>query len=1248
MLYVLGRGEACSATSANNEDDNIISIYLDTCASITVLHDRRLLSRLRPVEPLHIDGVNGDGPPILASVWGDSPFGMGYFCENARLNLLSFGNLIDLKYDISYLPDVDEFWIRKVDLSMLGGPSLYTVKFVRHADEDNLYRCDIKLANLHTRTAASARQLRRAYDSHTGLDTVQQRRSRYTARELRGADEAVRVMRSLFFITPGELIRLLAKGSPGVSSLGITVHDVVRAVHINGPDLGRLKGTRTARKPPIIERDESISQWVERDVEMNADILFVNDEPFFLALFSPIDFPFVTELASRSTRDIMGAIVKARATVQKYGPRVSRMLIDRESATLSETVIQACADLRSGGGPLIVENAGGSSIACVERLVRTTKERCRASMNTLPYRMPKILIKWLVKAAVRALGSVPKKSAVDGRSGRERLTGRGLDGTIDAKFVFGAYVQTNPNETSNNMTGRTRAAIALMPTGNARGSWFFLSIETWRVFVAESGTALSVPSAVVQIINQKADQDFGPGKQKLKIGTWKTAYVNFDSDQEDGSREREYQEILELVPQQVQRQQVRDEGELDDDEVESQASDDGASSGAESNLTDDSDEVWWDAEELRRLTIDDVFDPADDSEDEGDDPPMEAAAGGGLEVAEDLVEDSRAPTADGEQHATANMTAARISNRKKRRPASTVQSKTVRSPRKRAHARRASAHISAFRFHVGVSARRFRRGAFNLTVKKALETLGDEAVKSIALEISQLYNRGTFAPADPDKLTVEQARQIISSSCFLKEKFTPQGVFEKLKARLVAGGHLQDRSVFAEGSTESPTASTTSVFLVAGIAASEGRAVASVDFPGAYLHADLPEDGPEVLMRLNRYEASVLIKLAPEFEKYQDKNKGTLVVRLKKGLYGLVQSARLWYEHLKADLMALGYTTNPHDECVFNKTESDGTQSTILVHVDDLLITSKTEENIDELLRQLGMKYKDLSVHRGRELDYLGMHFDWRQPGKCYVTMSGYIEELLTFAAEIKGKASTPASQSLFEIDEESEALCDERREFFHSLTAKFLYLAKRARPDLLLAVSFLARRVQKPTKEDMKKLQRVVRYLRANNKEGMCLQPDTVLQAYGWVDASFAVHHDMRSHTGAVLGLGKGPFWAKSSVQKLNSKSSTEAELIGASDSAGQLLWTRQFLVAQGYDVGPAVLYQDNQSTIALLNNGRSNSERTRHIAIRYFFLHDRINRKEVRVEYLCTGDMIADILTKPLQGEQFNRLRAMLLNWP
>jgi hypothetical protein len=537
-----------------------------------------------------------------------------------------------------------------------------------------------------------------------------------------------------------------------------------------------------------------------------------------------------------------------------------------------------------------------------------------------------------------------------------------------------------------------------------------------------------------------------------------------------------------------------------------------------------------------------------------------------------------------------------------------------------------------------------RHGALQLTVRKALELLGDEAVASIAKEIGQLVERGTFAPVDDRELTPEQARMIISSSLFLKEKFSPTGIFEKLKSRLVAGGHMQDRSLYPD--KDSPTAATASVFMVAGIAASEGRAVATVDFPGAYLHSDLPPDQPPVLMRLNKYEAQVLVKIAPEYAKHLRKN-GTLVVRLRKGLYGLVQAARLWYDKISADLIKLGFQCNAMDCCVFNRSE-DSTQTTIVLHVDDMLITTGSEAHIDRLLQQLSQQYPDLTVHRGRQLDYLGMHLNWETAGKCYVTMPAYVDDVLTFGANIKGVSKTPAAESLFTVTPDSPVLNSAEREFYHSLTAKLLYLAKRSRPDLLLAVSFLARRVQQPTDEDRVKLYRVLKYLRATREVGICLEPDKILQAYGYVDASFAVHSDFKSHTGCVIGLGKGPFWTKSSVQKLNSKSSTEAELIGAADSSSQLLWTRQFLQEQGYNVGPAILYQDNQSTMALIKNGRSNSERTRHIAIKYFFIKDRVDKKEIAVEYLSTGEMIADILTKPLQGEQFLRLRALLLNWP
>ena len=87
--------------------------------------------------------------------------------------------------------------------------------------------------------------------------------------------------------------------------------------------------------------------------------------------------------------------------------------------------------------------------------------------------------------------------------------------------------------------------------------------------------------------------------------------------------------------------------------------------------------------------------------------------------------------------------------------------------------------------------------------------------------------------------------------------------------------------------------------------------------------------------------------------------------------------------------------------------------------------------------------------------------------------------------------------------------------------------------------------------------------------------------------------------------------------------------------------------MIAQGYKIGPATVYQDNQSTMALVKNGRSKSERTRHIAIRYFFMADRVASGEISVEYMPTGDMLADILTKPLQGALFKRLRNRLLNW-
>ena len=180
--------------------------------------------------------------------------------------------------------------------------------------------------------------------------------------------------------------------------------------------------------------------------------------------------------------------------------------------------------------------------------------------------------------------------------------------------------------------------------------------------------------------------------------------------------------------------------------------------------------------------------------------------------------------------------------------------------------------------------------------------------------------------------------------------------------------------------------------------------------------------------------------------------------------------------------------------------------------------------------------------------------------------------------------------------------------------------------------MSFLQTRVNKPDEDDLKKLARVVKYLRATQDMTLTLglQNDGVMT--WWVDASYAVHNDMKGHTGGTMSLGHGSIYTSSTKQKLVSCSSTEAELIGVYDIMPQLMWTGNFMQAQGMDIQKVVLMQDNTSTILLENNGcASSTKRTKHIDIQYFCVKEKVDSKDVIVEYCPTEHMRADFLPNP-----------------
>ena len=183
---------------------------------------------------------------------------------------------------------------------------------------------------------------------------------------------------------------------------------------------------------------------------------------------------------------------------------------------------------------------------------------------------------------------------------------------------------------------------------------------------------------------------------------------------------------------------------------------------------------------------------------------------------------------------------------------------------------------------------------------------------------------------------------------------------------------------------------------------------------------------------------------------------------------------------------------------------------------------------------------------------------------------------------------------------------------------------------------------------DDWKKLKRVLAYLKEtiNDYRILGINRNNILDMITWVDASYAVHEDMKSHTGGTTSLGVGTVSSKSSAQRLNVKSATEAELVAMSEYLPYDIWIKNFLIEQGYDVNENTMFQDNQSAIRMEINGRNScTGNSRHIDIRYFFVKDRVDKKEVSIKYCPTEKMLADYFTKPLNGNRFRVLRGIIM---
>jgi hypothetical protein len=355
-----------------------------------------------------------------------------------------------------------------------------------------------------------------------------------------------------------------------------------------------------------------------------------------------------------------------------------------------------------------------------------------------------------------------------------------------------------------------------------------------------------------------------------------------------------------------------------------------------------------------------------------------------------------------------------------------------------------------------------------------------------------------------------------------------------------------------------------------------------------------------VFVKIRGVLADMLVDVAPDACK-------ACVTKDKKGAAQLlVQRQNALHESMVASLpccqkFAKSLTNVGIDRCdpwVANKMVG-GKQITVCWHVADLKVSHvmPKDRSIKRLRQEHESTFKDgsgaMEVSGGETHKHRGMTLDHDVQGQVSVTAFDHLDDMLTVfeKTESNGASAKTSAVNLFTVNEDCEKLPHSEAVEFHNVVAKTLHVTKRARPDACAQIVFLTARVREPDEDKWKKMVHLMQRVRGTRDLPLVLSANGSHILKWWVDASFAVHPDLRDgHAGGGLSLGRGFLVVSSTKQKLNNWSSAESELVGA----------------------------DNFMPVV-----------------------DQINKNELSIEWCPTGNMIGDCATKALQDPAFKKFR-------
>jgi Reverse transcriptase (RNA-dependent DNA polymerase)/gag-polypeptide of LTR copia-type/GAG-pre-integrase domain len=492
--------------------------------------------------------------------------------------------------------------------------------------------------------------------------------------------------------------------------------------------------------------------------------------------------------------------------------------------------------------------------------------------------------------------------------------------------------------------------------------------------------------------------------------------------------------------------------------------------------------------------------------------------------------------------------------------------------------------------------------------------------QAMAREITALAQNATW-----DLVPPSQGAHVIGAKWVFKIKLRSDGSVERYKARLVAKGYNQQEGLdYME--TFSPVVKPATIRIVLTIALSHHWPIHQLDVNNAFLHGDLAE--------------TVYMEQPPGFPHPQYPSH---VCKLKKALYGLKQAPRAWFSKLKNFLLSQGFCSSKADTSLFMKINSTSV-TYIMVYVDDILLTGSCASIIQSLLTSL---HQHFSLKNLGTLNYfLGIEVT-AQNGSLHLSQTRYLQSILDRTNMTAAKPiQTPMIAGLQMSKYEGTKLIDPQ---LYRSTVGALQYATITRPDLTFAVNKASQFMHEPTEAHWQMVKRILRYVKGTLSHGLLFKSAPNLSLHAYCDADWAgCPDDRRSTTGFAVYLGPNLISWSSKKQPTVSRSSTEAEYRSLAVTTSELIWVQSLLQELQLPVTQSpTLWCDNLGATFLASNPVYHA-RTKHIELDYHFVREKVDSKQLNVQFICSADQLGDFFTKSIGITRFQLLRNKLHIFP